>query len=92
MSMDEPDAEDPMELVGVALPAPDAAAQLAMFDCFLEEFVLLGYSTEQVLELCRDPFYTGLNQAFLALGETAVRERLQEWAPLMRAVETSFPV
>ena len=78
-----PEHDDPMELTGVALPAPDASSVLEMTDCFAEEFLRMGAPPERVIAMFRSPFYAGPHLAWRTLGEAAVRERV---AAMARAV------
>jgi hypothetical protein len=77
MPYDEPDATDPMLLVGVELLA-DAGASLETARVFAEEFARMGFGEESLLDLFRNPFYAGAHQAYLALGEAKVREVVRE--------------
>src|SRR5574342_229862 len=58
--------DDPMELVQVLLPEGDAEA---MAECFVEEFLWLGYDREQLLDLFRNPFYAGAHSIYRREGE-----------------------
>ena len=64
---DEPDREDPMELVAVTLPG-DAESQREMAYVFAEEFARLGHDGPGILRLFRNPFYAGANAAYRTLG------------------------
>jgi hypothetical protein len=66
-----------MELVGVVLPA-DAEATRDMAYVFAEEFARLGFDTQRILRLFRQPFYAAAYQAYCALGEDAVRSIIEE--------------
>ena len=72
----EPDATDPMELVGVALPAsgPDAMRELCA--CVADEFARMGCTAEEILGLFRSPFYAVAHGAWQALGDRAVEEQV----------------
>ena len=69
----EPD--DPMELMGVAMPTgPDGDAALAtMAESLADEFLRMGYSSEQVLQMFRDPFYRTTHAIWREWGEERVR-------------------
>jgi hypothetical protein len=71
------EADDPMELVGVALPA-DAGAMEEMAYVFAEEFARLGYDERGLLRMFRNPFYAGAHRAYRALGEEAVSRIISE--------------
>jgi hypothetical protein len=71
------DPDDPMELVGVALPA-DAGAMKEIAYVFAEEFARLGYDERGLLRMFRNPFYAGAHRAYRALGEEAVSGIISE--------------
>ncbi len=77
MPYDDPDPQDPMVLVGVALPAGEEEER-EMTYVFAEEFARLGYSEPQVLSLFKEPFYAGAHRAFVHLGEPAVAAIVRE--------------
>lgn len=77
MPKDELDPEDPLELCGVALLTEEDTSD-AMTECFVEEFLRLGYSPAQVLALFRNPHYTGPNMVFANRGEPWVRTKIAE--------------
>ena len=77
MPYDDPDPQDPMMLVGVALPA-DRAAQVEMAYAFAEEFARMGYGEPQILGLFRQPFYAGAHGAWRRLGEEQVTAIVRE--------------
>jgi hypothetical protein len=68
-----PEPDDPLELVGVAVPA-DHEVWREMAWVFAEEFGRLGYDEARLLALFRSPFYAGLHRAWRALGEAEVRD------------------
>jgi hypothetical protein len=72
MPYDEPDFSDPHELVGVALPAGEGAAE-DMAYTYAEEFARMGLDAAAILDLFRNPFYGGAHQAYRALGDAAAR-------------------
>jgi hypothetical protein len=75
--MKDPDPDDPMELVGVELPAdPEATRDMAYV--FAEEFARAGMDGEAILGLFRTPFYVGAHRAYRALGDAAVRGIIAE--------------
>jgi hypothetical protein len=68
-----PEPDDPLALVGVAVPAgPEVWREMAWV--FAEEFARLGYGEARLLALFRSPFYAGLHRAWRALGEAEVRD------------------
>ncbi len=60
--------DDPMVLVAAGVPGDDADAA----ESFIDEFVRLGFSDEQLLELFRNPFYQATHRIFRTRGEAFV--------------------
>ena len=77
MPKDEFDFDDPMELSGVGLMTTEDTTE-AMAECFIEEFMRLGYNHKQVLALFRNPHYLGMNMVLQNRGEEFVREKITE--------------
>ncbi|MFQ5682215.1 MAG: hypothetical protein ACE5HC_02985 [Candidatus Binatia bacterium] len=77
MPYDDPDPTDPNILVGVALPA-DAEVICEMAYVFAEEFIRMGYDRERVLQVFKNPFYTGPHNAYRDLGEEKVQSIIEE--------------
>ncbi|MDO8545253.1 MAG: hypothetical protein Q7S40_32835 [Opitutaceae bacterium] len=73
MPKDEFDFDDPMELNGVGLACKEDTTA-AMTECFVEEFMRLGYDHQQILSLFRNPHYIGMNLALQKRGEQFVRD------------------
>jgi hypothetical protein len=71
----EPD--DPMELVGVALPAGD---QDQLLDDIVLEYLFMGSTPLQILMLFRSPCYGATHQIYRQKGEAYVKERIQRLA------------
>ncbi len=69
--------DDPMEPIGVELPAGKEAMR-AMAYVFGEEFARLGFDETRLLRLFRNPFYAGPHRALRALGDRAVEEIVAE--------------
>ena len=69
MPRDEFEEDDPMELVGVALPDGDPE-ELA--SAIVEEFIRMGLNNEELLALFRDPFYAGPHAIWRSRGEAYV--------------------
>jgi hypothetical protein len=75
----DPDASDPMEIVGVVLDRPMGLTGLeAMARTFVEEYALMGWSPKRILDVFRRPFYAGAHDAYEALGEARVRALIAE--------------
>jgi len=77
MAVKEFDPEDPMLLNGTVLPLRDArqAARVSeeMAECFIEEYLLVGYSPEQILYFFKTPFYRATHAVYRERGEAYVR-------------------
>lgn len=63
------DPDDPMELVGVALPEGDLDE---MAECLVEELIRDGWDDENLLCLFRDPFYRAPYRIYQEKGETDI--------------------
>jgi hypothetical protein len=77
MPKDEFDFEDPLELNGMALLTEEDTTDV-MCECFIEEFMRLGYSAKQVLALFRNPHYVGLNLVLERRSEEFIRRKISE--------------
>ena len=77
MPKDEFDFEDPLQLNGVSLLTQEDTTD-TMCECFIEEFMRMGYGTEQILALFRNPYYLGMNMVLEKRGEEFIRERVDE--------------
>jgi hypothetical protein len=77
MPKDEFDPEDPMELCGVGIVTAEDTS-FAMTECFVEEFMRLGYNHKQILALFRNPHYTGVNMVLRNNGEQFIRDIISE--------------
>jgi hypothetical protein len=75
----DPEAEDPMEIVGVVLDRPiDARGLDDMARTFIEEYTLMGWTPKRILGMFRQPFYGGAHDAFEALGEDRILQLISE--------------
>jgi hypothetical protein len=77
MPKDEFDFDDPLELNGVALYT-DEDTQRDMAECFVEEFLMMGYNHKQLLALFRNPHYLGMNMVLQNKGEAFVKEVISD--------------
>jgi hypothetical protein len=77
MPKDEFDFDDPMELNGMGLLSNEDTTD-AMTECFVEEFMRMGYDHKQVLTLFRNPHYIGMNMVLQNRGEEFVKGSIQE--------------
>ncbi len=85
MPYKEPEPDDPLELTGVVLPAPDEASLKDMAVCFVEEFLRDGWSDEQLRAMFRNPYYRGPYLVWRQQGDAYVEAVIQEvrhiWRP-----------
>ncbi len=77
MPKDEFDFEDPFELNGMAFLTHEDTTD-SMAECFIEEFMRMGYGHKQILALFKDPHYLGPNMALEKRGEPFIREVITE--------------
>lgn len=91
MPKDEFDFEDPFELNGMALLThEDTSTEMA--ECFIEEFMRMGYGPQQLLALFRNPHYLGPNLVHEKRGEPFLRDLIVEvFARWGRAVNWETP-
>ena len=68
-------AEDPLELVSVAVPGGDSSY---MAECLVEEYMLLGWSDDQLRSLFRNPFFQLPHQIHQARGDAYVCSLIRE--------------
>ena len=80
MPKNECDPEDPMELVGVELPAQDESSVRDMALCFAEEFIRDGWRKERVLALFTNPFYRMPHAIWKSKGDDYVKAIVEEAA------------
>ena len=75
----DPDESDPMEIVGVVLDRPiDDRGLDDMARTFVEEYTLMGWSPERILDMFRRPFYGGAHDSYEALGEDRIVILIEE--------------
>ncbi len=77
MPYDDPDIEDPQELVGVELPGDELVTR-EMAAAFADEFAQLGFTKPQILALYRATEYAGAHQAWRQLGDEEIARMVDE--------------
>ncbi len=82
MPKDEFDPEDPMELVGMELPADDENSLRDMALCFAEEFIRDGWRKEKVFAMFTNPFYRMPHAIWKSKGDLFVKEIVDEAAAM----------
>ena len=63
-----------MELTGFEIPG-DSNLMLRLL---VEEYARIGWGTEQIMQLARDPFYQGFHGLLRLHGEEELRRRVSE--------------
>jgi hypothetical protein len=82
------EADDPLELIGVVLPA-DVESTRDMAYVFAEEFARMGYDRSRLISLFKNPFYGGAYGAYRALGEPAIGAIIDECVAAWGRVKTT---
>ena len=77
MPLLDPDGTDPMELVGVELPAGLDAVE-EMVRAYAVEYRRLGFGRARILATFRMPWYAAAHGAWKSLGETRVAALVDE--------------
>jgi hypothetical protein len=77
MPYDDPEPEDPQELVGVELPGDEAVTR-EMAEAFADEFAQLGLPRARILALYREPEYAGAHRAWRLLGDAEIERIVDE--------------
>ena len=70
--------DDPMELVGMVIPADDDTMLEELGRTFADEFLRMGYPAHAIVALFRDPFYRAPHALFVKKGATFVRDMVEE--------------
>jgi hypothetical protein len=86
MPYDDPEGDDPHELVGVVLPGDEASTR-EMASAF--EFAQLEWSREQIHGLFRNPAYAGAHGALQALGAEEIDRIVDEAVQLFGGFRVS---
>lgn len=69
--------DDPYEPVFVTLPSPegyDAMGEMAR--CMVEEYAMMGFSSETMMKMFKNPYYQALHHVHEARGEAYVTDLL----------------
>ncbi len=66
--------QDPMELVGIALPQEDVDF---MAECLVEEYLFLGWNDKKLMSLFNRPFFQATHRIYHDKGEEYVRLLIQ---------------
>ena len=71
----EAEADDPMELMGMMAPG-DADSDERQAEATIQEFVLMGFTDEGLLELFRSPHYQATHRLWKVKGEAYVKDMI----------------
>jgi len=77
MPYEDPEADDPHMLVGVGLPADEAATR-EMAAAFADEFAQMDFDRGRLLKLFEDPFYAGAHAARQLLGAAEITRIVED--------------
>ena len=77
MPYDDPEPDDPQELVGVELPGDESVTR-EMAAAFADEFAQLGFTRTQILALYRRAEYAGAHRAWRLLGPDEIARIVDE--------------
>ena len=75
MPKDEVDAEDPLELSGMALLTHEDTS-VEMAECFIEEFMRMGHSPARIYLYFRNSAYLPMHMVWEKHGDDWVRARV----------------
>jgi hypothetical protein len=78
MPYDEPDHDDPMECVGVELPALSAEEEDEMVRCVIEEYCWIGWDEERIWKLFTNPFYQATHRLYRERGAEHVQRLIED--------------
>ena len=88
MPYDEFEDDDPMELVGVALPGDEATTE-AMAETFVEEYVRMGWDDARLMKMFTHPFYQATHGVYRLKGEAYCRDLIArtraKWRPTVNS-------
>lgn len=70
------ETDDPMELVGMVMPGEPGELE-AMAECFVEEYVRLGWNETRLMTLFRSSMFMATNRIYRIKGEAWVRELIR---------------
>jgi hypothetical protein len=72
MPKNDPADSDPLELTGVVFDDPSGTSLTVMAECFADEFLNLGYTPAEVMDLFRSREHRLAHHAWSELGEVTV--------------------
>ncbi|MBI3734222.1 MAG: hypothetical protein HY259_12325, partial [Chloroflexi bacterium] len=69
--------DDPMQLVGMVVPGEDGQLE-AMAECFVEEYVRMGWDERRLMTLFTNPMFLGTHRIYQLKGEDYVRDLIRQ--------------
>jgi hypothetical protein len=90
MPHDEFADEDPMGLVGMVMPGEPGQLE-AMAECFVEEYVRLGWDEPRLMTLFVNPMFLATHRVYRQKGEAYVRELIRRARAKWGAGQFRFP-
>ena len=88
MPYNEPESDDPMELVGMVMPGEPGQLE-AMAECLVEEYVRLGWDARRLMTLFVNPMFMATHRIYRQKGAAYVREVIDrmcaKWSPVARS-------
>ncbi|GMU24902.1 MAG: hypothetical protein AMXMBFR13_49730 [Phycisphaerae bacterium] len=84
MPYNDPDTTDPMTLHGVEIEVDGDEANREMAQCFIEEYLRIGFDGPEILRIFRTKGYAGPNMALHRLGEPTIRSMIEAEVGLRR--------
>ena len=91
MPLHEPDATDPLELTAAGCRDETGQSMRIMTECFAEEFLRLGHSPADVMELFRGSEYRLAHRAWEHQGEVRVFAIVHEVASALSRRSSARP-
>lgn|SRR5512143_1560615 len=73
MTQENFEPQDPFELVGMVIPGEPGELE-AMAECFVEEYVRLGWDEKRLMTIFRSPMFLATNRIYRQKGEAYVRD------------------
>ncbi len=85
MPYQEPDETDPLTLHGMVIEADSDQPLRDMAECFIDEYIRLGFDADRLLKMFQTQGYAGPYLAWQTLGEETIvamiDEHVQRWGP-----------
>lgn|SRR3989338_4463824 len=91
MPHDEFVDEDPMGLVGMVLPAEPGQLE-AMAECFVEEYVRLGWDERRLMTLFVNPLFLATHRIYRQKGEGYVRELIRQVCATWKVARVPYSI